>query len=661
MKKIATILLFLLCINSIYAQQKLNIIPSVQEWNYMGETIPFKDISINWSKETTKSQVALLERFKKELKVIGIKIGITTKKNTLSLYFDTNYKKHYKEKDTYKIHFDKKTTIKVNSYSALVYATRSILQLCLQPMYKNALPKGIIKDYPSYQKRMVLLDVARKFFTIKEIKDFIKIMAWVKMNELHLHLSDNSWGGYSAYRLESEKYPELTAKDGHYTWKEIRDLQDFASLYGITITPEIDSPGHSLAFTNIRPDLKSKWLSPNYLDITNPDTYTFMEEILNEVIPHFDAPDFHLGTDEYRINSIKNDSLKYEIGNTFRKYINHFNKIVKQKGKTTRIWSGFEHMPGDTKIDSDIIIDMWETSDAKDKSKKGYQFINSSHFYTYIVPGAPYYGVNNKFIYEKWTPEIFSNKTEQNLTKNSPGLLGSKVHIWNDFGPTGFTTSEITRLSLPSILTFSEKMWGTKGHDTYASFQKEMQVLLKVPNTQILNRSFSKEKIVFQSNKKINLQKNSVLKIDTDSKYLEYPWSLEITLKRKNVSEGNELLFSSEEAAIYSKLKFDFKKKGKSNIKKGFAIVRANQTKGKNALNSHRPQVIIFDYQVPKNKEIIIKILGEKRKTSMFVDGKLIGSENIQMLCPLKYIGSKNGKGFQGTIKHILAKEIREN
>ena len=304
---------------------------------------------------------------------------------------------------------------------------------------------------------------------------------------------------------------------------------------------------------------------------------------------------------------------------------------------------------------------MWETSDAKDKSQRGYQFINSTHFYTYIVPGAPYYGVDDKFVYEEWTPEIFSDKSKQNLTKNSLGLLGSKMHIWNDFGPTGFTTSEIARLSIPSILTFSEKMWGTKGYDSYSDFQKEMQPLLKVPFTQILNRSSSKTKIVYQSKKEINLLKNSLTKMESDVENLEYPWLLEVTLKRTESTESDELLFSSEEAAIYSQLEFEFKKKKSSIIKKGFAIVRANQTKGKNALSSHRPQVIIFDYQVPKNKEVIIKILGEKGKTSMYVNGELIGSENIQMLCPLEYIGNKDGKVFQGSIKYLLAKQIQEN
>ena len=660
-KKTIVYFLFLLSVTPITAQQKLNIIPAVQEWSYSNKEIPFTLINIEWSKKSTPDQIALLERFKKELQATQVKLGNTSDKNVITLFFNTNYKQLQGGTDAYQILFDKKSIIEANSYNALVYATRTILQLCAQQRYKNHLPKGIIKDFPTYEKRMILLDVARKFFTLEDIKDFIRIMAWVKMNELHLHLSDNSWGGYSAYRLESELYPELTAKDGHYSWKEIRELQDFATSYGIVITPEIDSPGHSLAFTNIRPDLKSKWLTPNYLDITNPDTYTFMEEILQEVIPHFDAPDFHLGTDEYRIGKIKNDSLKYEIGNSFRKYINHFNKVVKKNGKNTRIWSGFEHMPGDTKIDSDVIIDMWETSDAQDKSKRGYQFINSSHFYTYIVPGAPYYGVDNKFVYEEWTPEIFSNKKEQNLIKGSPGLLGSKMHIWNDFGPTGYSTSEIARLATPTILTFSEKMWGTKGYSSFETFQKKMQLLLSIPNVNLLNRSSAKTRTIYSKRGKINLTKENEIKIGADLKNIEYPWSLEVTLMRTKKNKYNEVLFSSNEATIYSHLKYEFKKKNISETKKGFAIVRANQTEGNTPLKSHRPHIVIFDYVLPIGKYVNIKLIGEKGKTSLYIDGVLIGSEKKQMICPIEYIGSKKEKIFPGIIKKIKVKQNQES
>ncbi|PXY02771.1 hypothetical protein DF185_01375 [Marinifilum breve] len=659
--KTLSLAILMLCSILGMAQQQLNVIPAVQEWKYLNEEIPFETIMVQWPDNTSPKQTLLLERFKTELQSVGVHLSQQADENTLTLVFDSNYKELQDASNAYEIRFDQKSTIVASSYSGMVYATRSLLQLLAQNKYKKQLPKGIVKDYPSYEKRMVLLDVARKFFTIDEIKDFIRIMAWVKMNEFHLHLSDNSWGGYSAYRLESKLYPELTAKDGHYTWDEIDELQEFAASYGITITPEIDSPGHSLAFTNIRPDLKSDRLSPNYLDITNPDTYVFMEEILGEVIPHFYAPDFHLGTDEYRIHRIKDDSVKYVIGNTFRKYINHFNKVVKRHGKTTRIWSGFEHMPGDTEIDKDIIIDMWETSDAQDKSEKGYHFINSTHFYTYIVPGAPYYGVDNQFIYEKWTPEIFSDKAEQNLSKGSRGLMGSKMHIWNDFGPTGYTTSEIARHSLPTIVTFSEKMWGTKGSDDYLQFQKRMDQVLEIPNTQILNRSSAEEKTFCELEKELDLTKKKHIKIDSDKKYLEYPWSLEMTLKRKKSAEGNELLICSKEATIYTQLQFDFKKDKKVISKLGFAIVRANQTEGESPLTSHRPQAIVFDYQLPVDKEVNIKIVGEKGKTSLFVDNMLVGSENLQMICPLEHFGSQKDDVFPGIIKQLKARENKDH
>jgi hexosaminidase len=536
----------------------------------------------------------------------------------------------------------------------MVYATRTLFQLLSQDQYCHKLPIGIIEDYPSYEKRMVLIDVARKFFTIDELKDFIKIMSWVKMNELHLHLNDNGfYGEFSAYRLESEKYPDLTAKDGHYTWEEIKDLQEFASIYGITITPEIDSPGHSLAFTKIRPDLKSKWLNGNYLDITNPDTYTFIEEIFDEVIPHFNAPDFHIGTDEYRINSIRNDSLKYLIGDTFRKYINRCNKMVKKHGKVTRIWSGYEHMPGETEIDKDIVIDMWETSDAKNKSDLGYQFINSTHYYTYIVPGAGYYGVNNKFIYNKWTPEIFSNKEEDNLVKGDKGLLGSKMHIWNDCGPSGYTTSEIARLSTPSIMVFSEKMWGTKSEIKYEEYEKELEKISHIPLTSILDRNFATEEVIYSNEKGINLDHLKSISINKPIKYLEYPWTIEMDIIQKKKSTKKDILLTSDLATLYADLEYDFKDKKVTITKRGVALVRSTGKLGQTPLTSKNPKVIIFDYQIPLNKDIKLKIVGEENKTSLYIDNKLIDSKNIQMLCPTEYLGSEEGESFKGYIKNI--------
>jgi hexosaminidase len=662
MNKIVVSFLLLIATNVVFAQKEVTIIPMVQIWDDHGKSTKYNCVTIQYSKNIDAEQLVLLERFKKELLEIGVKLKKESCRSSLDLFFNTNYNKSFSKENTYELRMDKKTAISASSYAGIVYATRSLLQLFSQEKYKKNFPCGYVEDYPSYEKRMLMIDVARKFFTVDELKDFIRAMAWVKMNELHLHLSDNSWGGYSAYRLESEKYPELTAKDGYYSWEDIRELQDFAHSYGISIVPEIDSPGHSLAFTSIRPDLKSNWLTPNYLDITNKDTYHFMEEILDEVIPHFDSPDFHLGTDEYRINSIKNDSIKTHVGETFRKYINHFNKVVRKHGKNTRIWSGFEHMPGKTEIDNDITIDMWETSDAKDKSNKGYEIINSSHYYTYIVPGAPYYGVNEKFIYEEWTPEIFSDKTEQNLDKNSTGLKGSKMHIWTDFGPTGYSIQEIARLSIPSMMVFSEKMWGTKAYESIVDFKNVQNTLMRIPQTTLLKRIFSKENIVYSHEQSICLENKKPKTISRQKKNAEYPWKLELTLQRTKESTGKEVLLSSRLATFYSDLEYTFKSKkdGKELIekKRGVGLVRANQTEGETPLGSHRPDVVIFDYKLPLNQKVRLTVIGEKEKTSLYVNGELIGFENIQMVCPLEYLGSKMENSFNGDLLKIKVIEM---
>jgi len=74
--------------------------------------------------------------------------------------------------------------------------------------------------------RSVLLDVGRKFMPVEDVKDWIRMMGWMKINELHFHLNDNSWGRYPGYRLESKKFPGLASKDGHYTFAITLSYQD---------------------------------------------------------------------------------------------------------------------------------------------------------------------------------------------------------------------------------------------------------------------------------------------------------------------------------------------------------------------------------------------------------------------------------------------------
>ncbi|MEN8127240.1 MAG: glycoside hydrolase family 20 protein [Planctomycetota bacterium] len=565
-------------------------------------------------------------------------------------------------REAYTINIDKEVTITSSTPQGAFYATRTILQMLAAN--ENKLPRGTIKDSPAYPVRSVLLDVGRKFMPVEQLKDWIRMMGWLKLNELHLHLNDNSWGRYPGYRLESRKFPNLPSKDGHYTFEQIRQLQDFAALHGVSIVPEIDSPGHALAFTMLKPELAHPALNhPGfglcYLDIRKDETYCFMEAIFDEVAGLFDSKYIHIGTDEYRLHEITDKAEREKTGELFRKYINHFGKYLQDKhGKTVRIWSGYEHMPGTTEPDTSIVIDMWETTDAINKSKAGYSFVNSSHFYTYIVPGMPYYGVNNSFIYDTWTPLIFNLKNEQGVLKpEDPGLLGGKLHVWNDGGPTGYTWKEIARLALPSMMAISEKLWGTKGSDGYDAFTKRMAAVEQVPTVRLLTRkakATAKGVVWSHEDEPMHFIANThhALNLPDSPKDLEYPWTASFTVTRQSDALKNDVLLSSDLATFYLDLthtQTDKKTKEKTT-RRGVACVRAVQAPGFDPLTSHRPDVLMFDYQVPFNQKVTLTFVGKKKKTSLYVDGKLIGSHNIQIVCPLDYLGDKHNRSFQGIL-----------
>ena len=146
-------------------------------------------------------------------------------------------------------------------------------------------------------------------------------------------------------------------------------------------------------------------------------------------------------------------------------------------------------MPGTTLPDPSVIIDMWVTHDAKSLIDAGHQVINSSDGVTYLVPGAHYYGVNNSGIYQNWEPYKISGDPAMNPDKNDPHLLGGKLHIWGDQGPSGYTLTEIADLALPSVQVFSEKLWGRKASPSYKEFIKRPAISVPIPGTTIFARS----------------------------------------------------------------------------------------------------------------------------------------------------------------------------
>lgn len=390
----------------------------------------------------------------------------------------------------YLFQVDDTVVIRAHTATGVFYGTRTALQILLQDPTKTHIPKGIARDYPQYAERGFMLDVGRKFFSISSLEDYVKFMAWYKMNDFHLHFNDNEPGGgdspdwmhkYAAFRLNSDRFPGLAARDGSYSRQDIRELQDVARAYAVTITPEIDAPAHDLAFTQYRPDLACPNASKEFLDLNNPNTYTFMDAIWNEFLPWFDSKQVDIGADEY--------SPMY--ADQYRQFINFYDAYLSSKGKTIRMWGSLTEMPGNVKVDTNIVIDDWNNgwANPRDMLHQGYAIINANDDLLYIVPKAGYYHdyLNTQMLYEHWEPYIFSfSDPGLNLQSGDPRLLGGMFSEWNDKLGSVISDADVYARVKPAMQTLSQKLWSDAAAGmSYDQFLQLAQVIGEAPDTHL--------------------------------------------------------------------------------------------------------------------------------------------------------------------------------
>ncbi len=378
----------------------------------------------------------------------------------------------------YQLEITDRITVSAATATGVFYGTQTLRQLFRQ----TTVPCGVARDYPAYPERGVMLDTGRRYWQMDYLEQTLRRMAELKLNILHLHLSD--WNGF---RLVSDTYPGLAAKEA-YTKADLRRLYELARRYHITVVPEIDMPGHSKAITDYAPHLRFKCPSMDrgrwaggeqggwMLDITRTEVRQWIKALLNEFVPLFDGPYFHLGGDEYEMDDHKWDCPELvaatraggysEPGDVFIEWINETNALVKSLGKRMQIWNWWQH--GDQKStiapDKDIVINAW-VSDAKWFLDRGYTVIASPEKYLYITPGltgaewaGPDYGViNPEWLYEQWTPEVH------------PNLLGYKICVWADRVEAWPDSAFENLLEKPRAI-LAERLWGGPRAGTLEDF-----------------------------------------------------------------------------------------------------------------------------------------------------------------------------------------------
>ncbi len=237
------------------------------------------------------------------------------------------------KKEGYTLRSNSKTvTIEGSDPAGVFYGIQTLRQLLPPQIYRNAPVENIpwsvpcveITDYPRFQWRGLLIDPARHFIPVNDVKKFLDGMAMHKFNRLQVHLTDNI-----AWRVEIKKYPNLTklasnrdrsgGKGGFYTQQQIRQLVRYARDRHITVVPEIEMPFHAGAAINAYPHIginparvkdlpfDQRFLKLGGLVAPRHETVAFMQGVLAEVIDLFDSPFIHIGGDEANLQLWAND------------------------------------------------------------------------------------------------------------------------------------------------------------------------------------------------------------------------------------------------------------------------------------------------------------------------------------------------------------------
>jgi hexosaminidase len=382
-------------------------------------------------------------------------------------------------------------TISAQTTNGVFYGTRTALQILHADPAHRTIPKGFARDYPSYPERGFMLDLGRKFVPLNVLEDYVRLMSWYKFNDFQLHFNDNSITGgkspdwqhqYAAFRLNSPAFPGLAAADGSYTEAQIRELVQVAQQHAVTITPEIDTPAHSLALTQYRPDLASPQDEKDFLDLGNPATAIFVHALWQTFLPWFSTSQINMGMDEYATGD----------ADRFRSYINASDDFFRQEGKTTRMWGSLTGMPSAIPVHTDITIEDWNNTweNPVTTVRQGFRIINANDALLYIVPHASYYHdfLDTQLLYTSWEPYIFDlNNPALNLQPGDPHLLGGTFSVWNDKLGNVVSVNDITVRIEPVLPVLGEKMWsGMVAGTDYTQFEQIVQQVGFAPNTNLM-------------------------------------------------------------------------------------------------------------------------------------------------------------------------------
>lgn len=476
--------------------EKPNVVPGLREWKGQEGSFRLTENSrIVYGEESQREAAEMLRSYLEDM--LGIEAAIVQgEPQTGDIALENAYTQEELGPEGYYLEIGDVVKISAPTKQGLIYGGASITQILSQSDDLSA-PRGLARDYPQYEVRAGMIDVGRMYIPLEYLKEITIYMSYYKMNEAHIHINDY-WGqsGYSAFRLESEVYPSIVAKDGYYTKDAYRQYQKDMKAYGIDVITEIDTPYHAEAFRDI-PGVVMWPGQAGRLDIRTEEAFNanakILENLLDEYLdgedPVIQSKYFHIGTDEYDKSA----------GEQMRKWTDHFAKYVNAKGYQSRAWAslGKNGFNGTTPVTNEIVMNLWAPywADVHETYEAGYDVINTYGGWLYIVP-AGNAGYPDRYdmkrLYEQF--EVNNFKSGRNPSGEAimpvahPQTKGAEFALWNDMTSfrTGFSWFDIFDRVKDAVSLVSEKTWYGEDHNgqTYAEFRSRVDAVQdKAPNT----------------------------------------------------------------------------------------------------------------------------------------------------------------------------------
>jgi hexosaminidase len=429
--------------------------------------------------------------------------------NQIRLQLDNTYKE-----DRYQLEISDRGVEIRGSESGVFYGIQSLIQLLpvnTRPGQKK-LPVPFIKisDEPRFAYRGMLLDVSRHFFPIDFLKKCIDLAAYHKMNYIHLHLTDDQ-----GWRVEIKKYPNLngigswrngtiigqypgTGNDsirygGFYTVDEIKDLVEYAKKRYVTVVPEIEMPGHSVAALASYPYLgctggpyqvKETWgISEDVFCAGNDSVYAFLQNVLDEVLEMFPSKYIHIGGDECPKERwkkcpkcqarIRSGNMKDE--NELQSYfITRMEKYINSKGRTIIGWD--EILEGG--IAPNAVVMSWRGNGESGclgaaKTKHSVILTPSYGFYLDYPQtseedslAANWGGVTTvkaAYMFEPVNSKLVSDEVQY--------VIGAQANVWTEYMSN---TAKVEYMMFPRLSAISEVLWSPKETRSWDDFKSSM-------------------------------------------------------------------------------------------------------------------------------------------------------------------------------------------